>query len=240
MIQPETKLKRGGQFRGQEAVLHQGARRLAPQVRFSVGDIIVVSVKEALPNSKVKKGDVMRAVVVRTVKEVGRPDGSYHQVRRQFRRVDQPAERADRHAYLRTRWPANCGPREFMKIVSLAPEVLVARRRTPSNSDGHDDRKATTEVSVYEGTSNINIKKDDRVMVISGKERGKVGKVLKLLPKKDRVVIVEKVNMIKRHTRPGGAAHQRRHHRKRGQSLPYFQCCPGVRSKCTDPDPGRS
>jgi large subunit ribosomal protein L14 len=43
----------------------------------SIGDIIVVSVKEALPNSKVKKGDVMRAVVVRTVKEVRRPDGSY-------------------------------------------------------------------------------------------------------------------------------------------------------------------
>jgi large subunit ribosomal protein L14 len=42
-----------------------------------VGDIIVVSVKEALPHSKVKKGDVMRAVVVRTVKETPRPDGSY-------------------------------------------------------------------------------------------------------------------------------------------------------------------
>lgn len=51
------------------------------------------------------------------------------------------------------------------------------------------------------------IKKDDRVMVISGKEKGKVGKVLKLLPKKDRVV-VEKVNMIKRHTRPGGMTGQ--------------------------------
>ena len=43
----------------------------------SVGDVIVVSVKEALPNSKVKKGDVHKAVVVRTRKELGRPDGSY-------------------------------------------------------------------------------------------------------------------------------------------------------------------
>ena len=43
----------------------------------SIGDIIVVSVKEAIPNSKVKKGTVMKAVVVRTAKEVGRPNGSY-------------------------------------------------------------------------------------------------------------------------------------------------------------------
>ena len=42
-----------------------------------VGDIVIVAVKEALPHSKVKKGDVMRAVVVRTVKETRRPDGSY-------------------------------------------------------------------------------------------------------------------------------------------------------------------
>ena len=43
----------------------------------SIGDIIVVSVKEAIPNAKVKKGDVMKAVIVRTAKEVGRTDGSY-------------------------------------------------------------------------------------------------------------------------------------------------------------------
>jgi large subunit ribosomal protein L14 len=41
-----------------------------------IGDIIVASVKEAIPNSKVKKGDVVKAVVVRTAKEIGRPDGS--------------------------------------------------------------------------------------------------------------------------------------------------------------------
>src|SRR3989442_2500163 len=43
----------------------------------SIGDIIVGSVKEAIPNAKVKKGDVMKAVVVRTAKELGRPDGTY-------------------------------------------------------------------------------------------------------------------------------------------------------------------
>ena len=49
----------------------------------------------------------------------------------------------------------------------------------------------------------IRIKKNDKVMVVSGKEKGKVGKILKVLPEKNRV-IVEKVNYIKRHTRPGG------------------------------------
>jgi large subunit ribosomal protein L14 len=43
----------------------------------TVGDVVVVSVKEAMPNSKVKKGDVMKAVIVRTIKEIPRVDGSY-------------------------------------------------------------------------------------------------------------------------------------------------------------------
>ncbi len=49
----------------------------------------------------------------------------------------------------------------------------------------------------------FSIKKDDKVMVIAGKDRGKIGTVLKVDRKKERVV-VEKVNMVKRHTRPGG------------------------------------
>ena len=76
------------------------------------------------------------------------------------------------------------------------------------------------------------IKKDDRVMVITGKEKGKVGKVLKTLPKKDRV-IVEKVNMIKRHTRPGGKAAQGGIIEKEGSMAvsAVMLVCP----KCTDP-----
>ena len=89
----------------------------------SVGDIIVVSVREALPNSKVKKGDVARAVVVRTAKELARPDGSYI-------RFDTNS------AVLITKENEPVGTRifgpvarelrakRFMKIVSLAPEVL--------------------------------------------------------------------------------------------------------------------
>ncbi len=88
-----------------------------------VGDVIVVAVKEALPHSKVKKGDVMRAVVVRTVKETPRPDGS-------FIRFD------DNSAVLINPQGDPIGTRifgpvarelrakKFMKIISLAPEVL--------------------------------------------------------------------------------------------------------------------
>jgi large subunit ribosomal protein L14 len=89
----------------------------------SVGDIIVVSVKEAMPHSKVKKGAVMKAVVVRTTKEVGRADGSYikfdsnsavllnNQLEPVGTRIFGPVARELRQ-------------KNFMKIVSLAPEVL--------------------------------------------------------------------------------------------------------------------
>lgn len=89
----------------------------------SVGDVIVVSVKEAIPRGKVKKGDVHRAVIVRTAKDVNRKDGS--------------TIRFDRNAAVlvnKTNEPIGTrifGPvvrelraRRFMKIVSLAPEVL--------------------------------------------------------------------------------------------------------------------
>ena len=89
----------------------------------SVGDVIVVSIKEALPNSKVKKGDVARAVIVRTAKEVARPDGSYIRfdtnsavlVNKENEpigtRIFGPVARELR-------------AKKFMKIISLAPEVL--------------------------------------------------------------------------------------------------------------------
>ena len=88
-----------------------------------VGDIIVVSVKEANPNSKVKKGDVMKAVIVRTAKEVGRADGSYIKFDSNSAvLVDNQREPVGTRIF---------GPvarelrdRGFMRIVSLAPEVL--------------------------------------------------------------------------------------------------------------------
>ncbi|PKN04928.1 MAG: 50S ribosomal protein L14 [Deltaproteobacteria bacterium HGW-Deltaproteobacteria-9] len=88
-----------------------------------VGDVIVVSVKEAIPNSKVKKGDVMKAVIVRTAKGTRRPDGSFlkfddnsavlinNQMEPVGTRIFGPVARELR-------------AKQFMKIISLAPEVL--------------------------------------------------------------------------------------------------------------------
>jgi len=89
----------------------------------TVGDIIVVTVKEAIPNAKVKKGDIMRAVVVRTAKEVGRADGSYIKFDKNSAVLISPQKEP-----IGTRI---FGPvarelrnKRFMKIISLAPEVL--------------------------------------------------------------------------------------------------------------------
>ncbi len=89
----------------------------------SVGDIIKVSVKEAIPNSKVKKGTVMEAVVVRTAKEIRRPDGTY------IRFDDNSAVliKADKEPIgTRIFGPVarELRQKRFMKIISLAPEVL--------------------------------------------------------------------------------------------------------------------
>jgi large subunit ribosomal protein L14 len=89
----------------------------------SVGDIIVVSVKEAIPNSKVKKGDVMRAVIVRTVKEVRRPDGSYIKFDDNSAVLINPQNEP---VGTRIFGPVarELRAKKFMKIISLAPEVL--------------------------------------------------------------------------------------------------------------------
>lgn len=89
----------------------------------SIGDIITVTIKEAIPNSKVKRGEVMHAVVVRTAREIRRPDGSYikfdtnsavlinAQKEPIGTRIFGPVARELR-------------AKKFMKIISLAPEVL--------------------------------------------------------------------------------------------------------------------
>ena len=89
----------------------------------SVGDVIVCAVKEAAANSKVKKGDVVRCVVVRTAKELSRPDGSYI-------RFDTNGavliNKDNEPVGTRIFGPVARELREkkFMKIISLAPEVL--------------------------------------------------------------------------------------------------------------------
>jgi large subunit ribosomal protein L14 len=89
----------------------------------TVGDIIVVSVKEALPESKVKKGDVKKGVIVRTKKEIARPDGSYIRFdENSIVLINEAGEPLGTRIF---------GPvarelraKNFMKIISLAPEVL--------------------------------------------------------------------------------------------------------------------
>ena len=89
----------------------------------SIGDIIVVSVKEAIPNAKVKKGDVAKAVIVRTKKEIARADGSYI-------RFDSNSavliNKDNEPIGTRIFGPVarELRAKKFMKIISLAPEVL--------------------------------------------------------------------------------------------------------------------
>ncbi|MDI9637955.1 50S ribosomal protein L14 [Geitlerinema splendidum] len=122
MIQMQTNLKvadNSGARRVQCIKVLGGSKRKTA----AVGDVIVVSVKDAIPRGKVKKGDVRRAVIVRTAKEIRRPDGTAI-------RFD------DNAAVLINQQGEPIGTRifgpvtrelrgkEFMKIISLAPEVI--------------------------------------------------------------------------------------------------------------------
>src|SRR3954447_18368673 len=89
----------------------------------SVGDTIVVSVKEAIPRGRVKKGDVMNAVVVRTAKEVRRPDGSVIRFDRNAAvLINNQKEPIGTRIFGPV--PRELRARNHMKIISLAPEVL--------------------------------------------------------------------------------------------------------------------
>ena len=122
MIQQETRLKVADNSGAKEVlcikVLGGSRRRYA-----SIGDVVVATVKDAIPGAAVKKGEVVRCVIVRTKKERRRPDGSYI-------RFDENAAVLinDR---LEPRGTRVFGPvgrelrdKKFMRIVSLAPEVL--------------------------------------------------------------------------------------------------------------------
>lgn len=122
MIQQESRLKVADNSGARELlcirVLGGTRRRYA-----SVGDIVVATVKDALPGSGVKKGEVVKAVIVRTVKQLRRPDGSY------IRFDDNAAVLINPNGEPRgTRIFGPVGrelrDRRFMKIISLAPEVI--------------------------------------------------------------------------------------------------------------------
>jgi len=122
MIQQQTRLRSADNTGAKELmcikVLGGSKRRYA-----RVGDVVVCSVKQAAPRGTVKKGEVVRAVVVRTVRSYGRPDGSY------IRFDENAAVIIDKDN--NPRGTRIFGPvarelreRRFMKIVSLSPEVL--------------------------------------------------------------------------------------------------------------------
>ena len=122
MIQPQTRLRVADNSGAREImcirVLGGSSRRWG-----SVGDIIVAAVKTAQPNAGVKKGEVVRAVIVRTAQEYGRPDGSH------IKFDDNAAVLINLQGNPRgTRIFGPVGrelrERQFMRIVSLAPEVL--------------------------------------------------------------------------------------------------------------------
>ncbi|HRV91226.1 MAG TPA: 50S ribosomal protein L14 [Anaerolineae bacterium] len=123
MIQQESRLKVADNSGAKEIlcikVLGGSRRRYA-----TVGDVIVASVKQATPQGNVKKGAVVKAVIVRTRKEIGRPDGSYI-------KFDENAAVILDNDAVGPRGTRIFGPvarelreKGFMRIVSLAPEVL--------------------------------------------------------------------------------------------------------------------
>ena len=122
MVQPQSRLKVADNSGAKEIMC---IRVLGGSFRGSgsIGDVIVASVKSATPGGTVKKGDVVKAVIVRTVKSKRRPDGSYI-------RFDDNAAVVINDAK-QPRGTRIFGPvarelreKDFMKIVSLAPEVL--------------------------------------------------------------------------------------------------------------------
>ena len=122
MIQPQTRLKVADNSGAKEImcirVLGGSFRRTG-----SIGDIIVASVKTATPGGQVKKGEVVRAVIVRVVKQNRRPDGSY------IRFDDNAAviindQKQPRGTRIFGPVGRELRDKKFMKIVSLAPEVI--------------------------------------------------------------------------------------------------------------------
>jgi large subunit ribosomal protein L14 len=123
VIQQESRLRVADNTGAKEIlcirVLGGSGRRYA-----GIGDVIVATVKDAIPGGNVKKGDVVKAVIVRTVKERRRPDGSYI-------RFDENAAVILKNTDGDPRGTRIFGPvgrelrdKRFMKIISLAPEVL--------------------------------------------------------------------------------------------------------------------
>ncbi len=151
----------------------------------SVGDIIVVSVKDAIPRGRVKKGQVMKAVVVRTAFTIRRARWHRHPFRQERRGSDQQSDRADRHPYLR-----------------------ASSARTPRSQEPHEDHFARPRGAVMASK----IKKGDKVVVLAGKDKGKTGQVLSVIPTKPGPLVAGH--------QPGASPHRSRLPRRTPASSP--------------------
>ncbi len=122
MIQQESRLKIADNTGAKEIlcirVLGGSGRRYA-----GIGDVIVATVKDAIPGGNVKKGDVVKAVIVRTVKERRRADGSYIKFDENAAVIIKP-DNDPRGTRIFGPVGRELREKRFMKIVSLAPEVL--------------------------------------------------------------------------------------------------------------------
>jgi large subunit ribosomal protein L14 len=123
MIQQESRLKVADNSGAKEILCIQvtgGSRRRYARV----GDIIVATVKQAAPHSAVKKGSIVRAVVVRTAKEISRSDGSYIRFDENAAVILETDSRGPRGTRIFGPVARELREKGFMRIVSLAPEVL--------------------------------------------------------------------------------------------------------------------
>ena len=165
MIQQESRLKVADNTGAKEIlcirVMGGSTRRYA-----QIGDVIVATVKDATPGGVVKKGDVVKAVVVRSVKGARRKDGSYIKFDENAAVIIKD-DKTPRGTRIFGPVARELREKQFMKIVSLAPEVLQ-------------------EVT---GMATLKIKKGDTVKVIAGKDNGKEGKVLSVDAKNHKVIV---------------------------------------------------
>ncbi len=123
MIQRESRLKIADNSGAKEVLCIQvvggSGRRYA-----SIGDVIIATVKQAAPQGSVKKGDIVRAVIIRTTKEIGRPDGSYIRFDDNAAVILDTEGRGPRGTRIFGPIARELREKGFMRIVSLAPEVL--------------------------------------------------------------------------------------------------------------------
>ena len=138
----------------------------------TIGDVIVVSVKEAIPRGRVKKGDVMKAVIVRISKDIKRPDGSI------------------------IRFDRNAAVLITPQMEPVGTRIFGPGPARTAGQEPHENHLARARGAVMAAK----IKKGDNVIVIAGRDKGRNGEVIEMR-RDDGRVLVRGINMVKRHQR---------------------------------------